>query len=193
MKISIISAFFAFVIFCTLLLLLGGTYAILKTSYYSSDPNCIIVNRQIVQIDKYKVELSENGINEFKEEIINDFFNTENIKYETYKDFRNSIKILKKLVECFDNEVRKHKYPRDDSIIREVNSIFTNILNTIRSKKRIIQDSLTRYERKSITDDISSTRRDILLSNDPILGLIKFWGIIIIFIIIGIFSVKKNN
>ena len=140
MKISIISAFFAFVIFCTLLLFLGYKYAIFKTSYYSNDPNSTIVNGQIVQICDYKVELSKNGISKFKEEIINDFFNTENINYETYKDFINSIKILKKLVECFDNEVRKYKYPRDNSIIREVNSIFTNILNTIHSKKRIIQD-----------------------------------------------------
>ena len=129
MKISRILAWI-FVACCTIILCLD-TYDTFKTSYYSNNPNSTIVNGQIVQIGNYNIELSENGIQKFKKEINDDFFHKGYIKYEIYEDCKNAIKTLEKLVEYFDNEVQKHKYPRDNNIIRGVNDVFSDILRLI--------------------------------------------------------------
>ena len=186
MKISLIFAWI-FVACCTVVLCLD-TYDTLKTSYYSNDPNSTVVNGQVVQIDKYSIELSENGIQQFKKEINDDFFHNEYIKYETYEDYKNAIKILEKLVKYFDKEVIKSKYPRDNNIIRGINNVFTHVLTRISNEKKVI----AWYDQRSIKKSIRMVKNEITKSNDPIWELIKIWCLMIIIIIISIFAAIKE-
>ena len=143
-----------------------GIYNIFNTNTFANQ-QIIKQETSLINIGYNTVELSDSGINQFKNKIYDDFFNPKYNKFNTYEDCEFATNYLGKLVQSFNDEIKTKQYINNTNEIFKLKNIFNGVLHSILIKENDIKIKFTIDEQIKMMSLIKKVDETISQSVNP--------------------------